>query len=159
MNKNVRLQRLRHWVEILKKIPSDTESFDMYRWFKAPDSITPKEEAIRHAIKHHMTCGAAACALGWAGLDPKFRRAGLRVKAIAGEAVITTGHTHDYKSDSYAQSVLSATEFFGIQYGEAIHIVDPDRYGVNTNEDDLLRDEIRPQDVIKRIKVLIKQYS
>lgn len=57
-------------------------------------------------------CGTTACALGWAGLDPSFRRAGLKTSIEEGRV---------YLNNRYA-GVDAALMFFNITYEETTNL-------------------------------------
>ena len=135
MRNRTRLARLRHWVKVLEKVEKDKRKFNMAAW-----AIAPAGGKIGD-------CGTAACAFGWAGLDPEFRAAGLktrRVSPYSSEGYVTYGHD---------ESGHAASLFFGITESEALQIVAVSRYrAVNVSR-------IKPRTVIARIEKLIKKYD
>ena len=66
-------RRLRRLADILERFrPTNGKRFDMNTWGRHDGSHHPEQEK--------NFCGTAACALGHAALDPKFRQAGLGVR-------------------------------------------------------------------------------
>lgn len=101
----VRLTRLRRWAKILRGLRlGKTKVFNMSRWA----CLLADAEGRYHFPK----CGTMACALGWAGLDAGFRRAGLKTNPM-NESVRLTGF------DDACTPVEAAEKFFGLSPGEA----------------------------------------
>ena len=132
MRNRTRLARLRHWVKVLEKVEKDKRKFDMGYWAVPPDGGDVGD------------CGTAACGLGWAGLDPKFRNAGLETHKSWVRGAVIYGD---------AAGVTAAERFFGITEREAIEIVAPHKYRAAAPS------LIKPRTVIARIGKLIKKYD
>lgn len=98
MDMNQRINRLLHFREVLEWVKSrqnGTVSLRMSTWGRLsldpgarkpwrrrpkaedPDEAIVPAVANDESLKRVVGCGFAACALGWAALDPEFRRAGL----------------------------------------------------------------------------------
>src|SRR5678815_5124973 len=59
-----------------KNGPIPKERFDISKWVDDPYTIKLKDIKER-VVKPNLPCGTVACAVGWAGSDPWFRRHGL----------------------------------------------------------------------------------
>ena len=74
----------------------------------------PKEKKFN--LTTFMTCGTTACACGWAGTDPWFRRRGFRTGKFG------TGR-HGYSVFYREFEGMEATrKFFGIDFGTSRHL-------------------------------------
>lgn len=76
----------------------------------------PKEKKFN--IQTFMTCGMTACACGWAGVDPWFRRRGFKTKKYH-------SHSGDTLYDvSYREfgGMDAVRKFFGIDFGTSSHL-------------------------------------
>lgn len=129
------IERLKHLQEILKNVPE--ESLDMETWSNE--------------------CGTSACAVGWSCMDKKFQEQGLslekRERSFIGlESVMVPF----YKGISGWEAV---EDFFDLDSTQSGVLFDMMAYDNGTREvvlngDDLVTN-ITPQDVIKRIQIVI----
>ena len=89
--------------------PIPPARFNMSLWVQFPDHKY-NEKLGKHVAKTNLTCGTAACAAGWAGSDPWFRKRGF----------YTLGYNEVYYKGEYSfQAVqklfkLSNLEVYGI---------------------------------------------
>lgn len=112
----MQIERLKHLVAILEKVRP--ARFNISIW---------------HV---ENSCGATACALGWASLDPEFNRQGFTLASVGGHWPMFKEH------DGYS----AAAEFFSITMEQSIHLFYPNEYP---------SDRRGPADVIARIKELL----
>lgn len=132
--------RLNHLITVLKQIEAEDRPFDMWSW--------------AHQEDEHP-CGTAACALGWASLDPKFNAAGLELVAEFedGRLVSFTSIGNDDDPDQVfprfqgRNGFDAGALFFDISYEESTFLFDPSSYDTG---------EPTPADVISHIEVLLK---
>lgn len=129
-----RLERLEKIVEGIKSV-----NFDMDFFCETADG-----EFARHNYelreKINKGCGTVGCALGWAGFDPKFRKAGLRTNVQSGDVLL----------NSNIENYEAGEEFFGISQEETLELFSPDRYPFTGRP-------IRKASVLSRIRKLIKK--
>lgn len=119
MNKR-RLLALATFLET--KVPR--KKFNMQYW-----GTTPHNE---------FSCGTTACALGWAGNMPSFKRAGLKTVPSAWGGDVIFGSYRNFGA---------AMEFFDLDFGESQYLFDPMEYDENRRG---------PKTVAKRIRKLVK---
>lgn len=96
--------------EFLETVPRNRFKFDAITW--------------KWKGKQDLSCGAKACAMGWAATMPYFRKMGLRLEKfvtgeneLVGEVVVDKAHAGDY--------LESACYLFDISYGEANFLFTP----------------------------------
>jgi hypothetical protein len=96
-------------------------SLNIKRLRRLADVILPRVHYTKFnmGFYHDGTCG---CALGWAGLDPVFRRQGLKTLPAATRAVV------QFNGNPFSQS--AAAEFFGLTENEAEDLFLPWSYDV-----------------------------
>lgn len=100
---HVTKRRLLKLAAFLEKLPPERFDYDRWvgnDWLGEPD----------------LSCGTAACALGWATTIPEFRRLGLRLSRC--------GEPHCGRLYDHA----AATEIFGVTENEAAFLFIPDRF-------------------------------
>lgn len=129
-------QHLKELKKILKKIPEDSEGFDMCYWGQ------PSEEA---------PCGTVRCAAGYFCSTPYAWRRGLKLIQVGGFS--RRGVRRFKKRDPRKFKTVpcfrrkisygALAEFFGISMAEARYIFDPYEYPVISL--------ITPETVIKRV--------
>lgn len=112
------IDRLKHLITVLAAVHS--ENFEIGYW------------------KDTRDCGTVACALGWAGSDPRFKAEGLQLEHPS-YAPYFQGFT------GYA----AGAQFFGITRGQSEYLFNPDEYAPGLNE------QVTPADVIARIEELL----
>ncbi len=107
MTKQTRLRRLRRLREIIvqrnQEGKLDMADFGLHEGLHAP--------------KENNYCGTACCALGWASLDPSFRRAGLKGTWVNWETGFSLRVS--YRDSDFFQA---GAEFFGLYYFEASNV-------------------------------------
>lgn len=121
----------------------NARKFDMDHWVGTYDKDYPRDEGKK------SKCGTTACALGYAGYIPSFRRAGLK----------TIAHTDGYsrggrveletKNGMEYNGFMAAMEFFDLTSAESDFIFDPESYEGN--------DRVGPKTVARRIRKMIKE--
>lgn len=112
------IDRLKHLITVLAAVPD--KQFDINNW------------------KEEKSCGTVACALGWAGSDPRFKAEGFMLLPGMYYRPEFMGFT------SYG----AGAKFFGISRAESEWLFNPEEY-----EDD--HDDVTPADVILRINELL----
>ena len=145
------LERLQHQIDILRGVADTAKLFDMGQWLD---------------VNTHG-CGMAACAFGYACLDPAFQAEGLRLefaprdRPVDGERIITIANVTDFKKirripgcfdpvfGGYS-SFEAAAEFYDITLNAALYLFDPDTY-------DIRESNITPEDVIERVNMVIER--
>ncbi len=87
--KSVRLlKRLKRTIEEVRDTPC--KGFNWHLWVdKTVDVDMKKEVAQENGYDEEHFCGTQACVAGWAGIDPYFRRLGLRTVAKDARVYIT----------------------------------------------------------------------
>ena len=96
----------------------------------------PPEKKFR--LNSWMICDTTACAGGWAGMDPWFRRRGFKTKK----------HRNVYSVECQGlYSVDACKVFFGLTRNQAHHLFMPHQYG---------RDKSK-RAVTRRLKALIRE--
>lgn len=90
----------------------------------------------------HSSCHTVACACGWAGMHPWFRRRGFKTTGGSKTGILTNEITYkDY------EGFTAAGEFFGLKPGDTRHIFS---YLYYENDHDGRRD------VARRIRAFVK---
>jgi len=144
MNNTTRLNRLKHFVTILKIVPK--LKFKMSAWMAEDVLDTPCPEKLpKNFIE--IKCTTVCCALGWAALDKKFNRAGLTVRSDT--------HLHRCYGNVYFkeyEETEAGQKFFGITSTEADKLFLEESYKKDS-------DDIKPRHVITKIQKLIKKYE
>jgi len=158
MKNRTRLRRLRKLITLLEIFPE--EKFYLGEWmrerFKEPLDVVIPDNFIK------IDCRTACCALGAAALDKGFRRAGLGFDEYDN---VTYEEPHGHVSEQFE----AGADFFGIEMKESYGLFFPDEY--KRKKDMYYSDQffpveklrsikaIKPEHVIKRIKILIKMYG
>lgn len=87
------IERLKHLIEVLKKVPEEKFNLEFWRNYDEADPIDESFDTITNeSLKRHgfetlaelsdatfdvvMDCGTVACAVGWATSDPVFNAQG-----------------------------------------------------------------------------------
>jgi hypothetical protein len=114
---SIRNERLNHLIDVLKNI-DEVKSFDMKAWY------TPTLE---------NECGFAACALGWAAMDPTFIEMGLELSSSSylEGGKISRKHTPTFTNENgmkWHDPYTSAARLFKISEMESVFIFYPDSY-------------------------------
>jgi len=139
MNNKVRLNRLNHFITVLKAVPK--KKFKMAYWYNP--SYFSEEICVKVPDNFlNVKCTSVACALGWASMDKKFSKAGLGYYAHGSTGEIT------YKGKI---DITAGSLFFGIDAEESNDLF-VDGYEVH-------QDSVTPAMVIRKIKKLIKHYT
>ena len=144
MKNKVRIPRLEHFVEVMKAVPKKKFNIDNWRednHYNEPLKVTIPDTFVK------LDCRSVACALGWAALDKKFRRQGLKWvnKYNMSEGKSTLQLV--YKDVTYEKA---GGEFFGLDSLETNDLFFPDSYS---------EIYVEPKHVVKKIKALIKRYK
>jgi hypothetical protein len=126
VNKPTKIRRLTHLITVLERAELRDPTDPSLRVFNMNDWAWP------------TGCGTAACALGEAGFDPVFRKAGLMTETGP------HGGWVFYKDES---GFDAGAEFFGISYEDACDLFSPESY------DD--EDDVKPKHVIAKIEKLL----
>lgn len=129
---NYQWERLKEFKKYLKSI--DKEKFNMSTWNE------PKEDNL---------CGTSACALGWACVNPKFNKEGLKFKLHNGSK-IWAYPVFKTKGKVFEQ-VEAGSKFFGIPKEVANSLFLPEYYSSNDEE----WDDITLEEVIERVDHLL----
>lgn len=114
----VRLKRLR---EVLRARKAQGEKLVMAHWYRdytragLPADDMRKDDHVPH------TCKTAACALGYAGLDPNFVSQGLVTDTRTGQ--VTLVNNDSSKPTDYG--LTAGRIFFGLTPGEAEYLFMP----------------------------------
>lgn len=132
-------ERLQHLVEVLEEVAKHPEPrFSLYAWFE-PEMRWPFEDSERDEIESEFKqvfdaapefdtlfiphkCGAVACACGYAGLDPQFRKEGF--------LTLPDGQIKYYLREerSYYSNWTAVKRFFGLQPYEAQYLFGSESY-------------------------------
>jgi hypothetical protein len=129
VNIATKIRRLTHLITVLEKVELRDPTDPKLRVFDMGDWATPS------------WCGFAACALGEAGFDPVFRKAGLKTEAgVNGGAVY-----YDLDVGLYAGAT-----FFGISHDESSSLFLPSKYRAAI---------VRPRHVIAKIQKLLARIA
>lgn len=145
--KNFHLKRLERLIEIVKAVPK--YSFNMNFFCELPGSKYVSQSDTL-AIQLKKGCGTVGCALGWAGLDPSFRKAGLKTNQEDGNVYFNRS-TFYFPTSSVMLSYNAGAKFFGLEEEEAHEIFDPNYYDYDGEK------PIERRTVISRIRKLINQ--
>lgn len=138
-------ERLQIQIDVLHRVMEAELPFNMGAWLEHTSS----------------PCATAACAFGYAALDPRLQAEGLSLYAIDGAlGRVTITSVADYNrlllSNSMHQvwptyagldAFAAASKFYGISRDAARFLFDPECYEES--------DPIFPEDVIKRIEYLL----
>ncbi len=90
-------------------------------------------------------CGSTACALGHAGYDKSFRRAGFKTNALSDRVTYKVGN-------ETLENFHAAACFFDIDYFDATIL-----FGDNTHENyGMYAEEVTPKIVAKKIRKFVK---
>lgn len=156
-NTGVRIDRLMVLAQQLREIAADEKArarFNLSQWIGDPNDADdrPSNSHYTYAVASQLHlkdghtvditrhCGFAACAIGWAGALPTFRKQGFRIFAD-GPAL-----TPDFEGWRGFQAV---TEFFGIREDDADNLFHASRYPA--------RQIVDPLAVVERIEQLIER--
>ena len=125
------------------------------------ENLDPKQAFDMSVFGHHLGdhkpteadhnhCGTSACALGWAGLNPKFNSLGLvsrwETEYNADETKLESSLTITCRGH---EGFSAGAVFFGLAHGAAEHLFDPDEY------EDFYPEDITAQVVAQRVRDLI----
>ncbi len=110
---------------------------------------SPPGEEIKDTVG--LSCGTSACALGWAGTIPEFRKRGLRLEINEEDPtqadVTFRPEGEDYSVNSY-KNLHAGAIFFGISNEEADTLFNPFHNNVSY--------DATPKQVAKHIKNFVK---
>lgn len=143
-------KRLERLIKVLQEVRRERKPFTIDSW-----SIMVSR--FDHSIVNRRgnSCGTACCALGYATLDPSFRRQGLSLKTADGKPVTSRNIAKVEEKGAITEPVfngywgLSAgAAFFDISDNEAAYLFMPHTY-YNLDR------PVRPSDVIKRVRKLL----
>lgn len=136
MRNQIRVGRLNRTADLLKTVKP--KRFNMNFWATGTEG------------KVHLSCGAAACALGWEASQPRARRAGLRLVFWEQRNYLVACCTDQDGKDLFEYK--AAAHYYGITQYEAMHIFDPDTYNCKGAD-------VKKSAVIKRLCSLAKHYK
>lgn len=154
MNKE-RLIKLKEFLSTV-----DVNRFNMKTWFETTDvdescdmtsvfffDVEDDEEQLPHFPVKEVSCGTAACAMGWACMIPEFQKEGLQLVCPESEYPRNKFQgTPIYNDGKNVHSEFGAcVEFFDITWKQAYYLFDPSEY------DPKIQDTVRPRHVISRI--------
>ena len=100
-------ERLQHVVRVLLEVKEDGRLFSL-RFWGSGDSGAIKE-LINDNLLPEGSCGTVACAIGYAGLDPWFRRRGFITQ-------LNSSYKDSTFSPRYRASGSEVREFSAVQY-------------------------------------------
>jgi hypothetical protein len=148
-------ERLEHLIDVLLEVDRKERGFSLETWAGNINSVM--DCSLVHAEPN--TCGTACCALGYAALDPQFRREGLKLFVRAqgrgwhvGQLLDRTHSTMPKTVDiSFVdfhgyQHFYAAAVFFGIEEETAKWLFHPSRYDHN---------RVKPIDVRRRVRYVL----
>lgn len=125
--KNIKTDRLKKLSELMRqvhKLDTKRKAFDIGSWFSNM-AVTDKEivalPTLEAKVQKMNECGTNACACGWAGLVPEFRKDGFRV----------VDTDIKYRGESGLQA---AAAFFGISYKMADYFFISSSYEERTSD-------------------------
>lgn len=168
-DRETKLRRLQHLKTILQNVQDQKKNFFMGAW-AAPirDGIVDIFADLSSSSPViHEPCGTAACALGYAAMDPQFFEEGLRLKYREADEILkiynprTDGTIYPWMAYPYFyhtgdSGYEAAIEFFGISHNQAHYLFDPEEY-VPVDWDDDDGPVITAVDVIARVDEVIAQ--
>lgn len=117
-------ERLEQVIRVLEELPTG-KKFSLRRW---------------------MTCGTIGCAVGWAAMDPWFRRRGLRLEIHAPCPKDRFGRSQYWPSYRGHHDFEAVSRFFGLDYLTSRELFDPRCY-----------QDGRKRNVIARIKKFLAE--
>lgn len=109
-------ERTRQLVRVLTEVHRDNRPFTLYYWATSYPSIIA--ELIAGGDLPEGTCGTAACAVGYAGLDPWFRAQGFKLSMCQGN--VTSGADWEVEYTTPEQFMEQGAEGEILQDWEAI---------------------------------------
>jgi hypothetical protein len=125
--------KLLHLIEILEEV-ENLNSFNMNGWW-------------RETNINESECGFAACAAGWAAMDPVFNELGLGLDPTG---LPSKGVRYEIGGNLF-RGFSATSEFFGLTSSESMYIFDPCSYSK--------QGKITPQRVINHIKEVMKEWE
>lgn len=132
---STQIERFENLVRVLDQVAQDGKmvaQFDLDDWFSLYKTVRnkPIEDALKwedmftnddpELMKIPDMCGTTACACGFAGLDPWFRKQGFKT-TFHGELKFVTSEVDE-------EHFEAVEEFFGIDEGTAMNLFYPDHY-------------------------------
>lgn len=148
-------RRLETLAAFLHALPR--KAFDIGSWLEAPDSndnsreifatLFNKNSSIKTSLDPAVvhSCGASACALGWAATIPEFRRAGLTMSFGRFSSVPAFGDL--YAFDAASKFFHLSDDWSREKDSMAYSLFGPDSYG---------EQNVTPKIVAQRIRKLLK---
>ena len=152
------IEAMNQLIRVLTNVQNTPElatAFNLDDWMNAYEKVDYRElegrygadyadDAKRIMIPHK--CGATACAVGYAGLDPWFRARGLSTSIDGDVKYVLPGENED--DDGAYDGFDAAAEFFGISGNDAYNLFSDSAYpdGGGTG----------PDQVIARVKQMIE---
>ena len=147
------IERLKHLIEVLKKVPEEKFNLEFWRNYDEADSFDESFDTITNeALKKHgfetlaelsdatfdvvMDCGTVACAVGWATSDPVFNAQGFKYG---------TTPTYTDENDCSYYNWDAVEQFFEIDYLTAQRLFSEETYTFFA----------KPTHVIDRIEALL----
>lgn len=136
-------ERLEMLIALLRDVEKRQLPFDMERWLGKSEPL----------------CGTAACALGYAALDPSFRALGLRLEYadIGTTGVVTSIEQFNVLAQNITLTIYpvyagssgfeAGMAFFDVNDDASSHMFDPAYYVGN--------EQITPSDVIEHVEEVI----
>lgn len=164
-------ERLMHLIGVLEEVERANKPFNLTHWVTG--EIDPATTHNAPRTSDEEPCGTAACACGYAALDPQFQREGLRLEATFSAAFGERSHhllEHAGEIASWSARLAAAppgavlwfdlafdgrsgfeaaSRFFGVTQNASWYLFDPDYY------EDAEDRPIEPSEVIARIQEVI----
>ena len=158
------IERLNHLITVLKGVEQSGRVLDMDSWGSATykgepeyvnifgvSSFGGREKAdlqkVLKATSKIADCGFAACAAGWAALDPQFQKWGMSCE-IDSEGDLCLIFSGENNTNPHAIHYDNLARFFEISVPNSYFLFDPDSY-----EEEL----VTTAEVISRIEELIER--
>lgn len=112
-------ERLKILVEVLDRVEAEGGKFDMDRWVepvgRQPDG-TPAPPS----------CNTAACAMGWAAVEPRFNAMGLKLRVM--RSYLSPNSTWYEPTFNGLNGMEAACEFFDLTLDDTAYLFDPTAY-------------------------------
>ncbi len=181
MDKEVSIERLEHLITVLEDVARERKNFDMNSWALSVEQVLEMGNGGVAPVIHEP-CGTAACALGYAAMDPKFMGLGLRLEVaerdehgVLKKHFLYNPEEHAKVSISHADVVLldskgnceewgfaAAMDFFGINRSNARYLFDPEYYLPEDEDEDDDEEPVEtvtvgPEQVIARVREVIAE--
>lgn len=137
ISKRTKLLRLGHLLRVAEECAAKPKrAFDMRTWGRRWDEDDGQAPP----------CGTSACLGGWAGLDPWFRRQGLRTKIGKWDTSITcVGRT------ARGSNYFALETFFGLDWQDGERMFAPSQYGAGPGA------KVPARRVVARVKKIIRE--